>query len=231
MFDGSDTSMSGTGLPGPANYTGFGIPSNADPEMSIPAAGGGGCITTGPFKNWTATLGPIIPSLTYVEPNPDPVGLGRFYNPRCLRRDINQWVSSNFNTDADIAYLITNNTDIAAFWYYLQGDFPNKYLGVHAGGHFTIGGDPGGDFTTSPGDPAFFLHHAMIDYVWWVWQNQDIATRQNAYYGPVALGDPTAPMGTLDDVISIGVGVPIQPSVTSRDVMNTLAGPFCYIYV
>jgi tyrosinase len=28
-------------------------------------------------------------------------------------------------------------------------------MGVHAGGHFTIAGDPAGDFYTSPGDPAF----------------------------------------------------------------------------
>jgi len=25
----------------------------------------------------------------------------------------------------------------------MQGDFPNNYLGVHAGGHFWVGGDPG----------------------------------------------------------------------------------------
>jgi tyrosinase len=26
----------------------------------------------------------------------------------------------------------------------MQGDYPNGYLGIHSGGHYTIGGDPGG---------------------------------------------------------------------------------------
>jgi tyrosinase len=37
---------------------------------------------------------------------------------------------------------------------------------MHAAGHFSIGGD-GGDVFSSPNDPAFFLHHAMVDRVWW----------------------------------------------------------------
>jgi hypothetical protein len=33
----------------------------------------------------------------------------------------------------------------------MQGDFPNNYLGVHAGGHFWVGGDPGkSTFPPSP---------------------------------------------------------------------------------
>jgi hypothetical protein len=32
----------------------------------------------------------------------------------------------------------------------MQGDFPNNYLGVHAGGHFWVGGDPGKFFSTIP---------------------------------------------------------------------------------
>lgn len=42
-------------------------------------------------------------------------------------------------------------------------------LGVHGGGHFSIGLGLQ-DFFASPADPAFFLHHGMIDRVWALWQ-------------------------------------------------------------
>jgi hypothetical protein len=40
-----------------------------------------------------------------------------------------------------------------------------------------MGGDPGRDFFTSPGDPLFYLHHGMIDRTWWIWQSLDKKTR------------------------------------------------------
>ncbi|KAF1972343.1 hypothetical protein BU23DRAFT_555141 [Bimuria novae-zelandiae CBS 107.79] len=43
--------------------------------------------------------------------------------------------------------------------------------GVHSAGHFTISGDSGSDFYTSTGDPAFWLHHSMIDRVRYIWQS------------------------------------------------------------
>jgi hypothetical protein len=34
----------------------------------------------------------------------------------------------------------------------------------------TVGsGDPGADLYTSPGDPAFYLHHGQIDRLWDFW--------------------------------------------------------------
>jgi tyrosinase len=48
-----------------------------------------------------------------------------------------------------------------------QGEFEKNFMGVHTGGHYTIGGDAGSDFYNSPADPAFFPHHGMIDRVWW----------------------------------------------------------------
>jgi tyrosinase len=105
----------------------------------------------------------------------------------------------------------------------------NFCSGVHTGGHFTIGGDPGGDIFTSPGDPAFFLHHAQIDRTWWIWQNQDLKNRQNAIAGTITLNNsPPSRNGTLQDYISLGVNA---VDITIGSAMNTLAGPFCYIYV
>jgi tyrosinase len=131
----------------------------------------------------------------------------------------------------------------------MQGDFPNNYLGVHAGGHFWVGGDPGkpsstpsihksvptnkpypgGDLFASPGDPYFFLHHAQIDRTWWIWQNQDLATRQNAIAGTNTLFNfPPSANTTLDDLLDLGV---LAPKLKIADAMSTLSDQFCYTYV
>jgi tyrosinase len=51
-------------------------------------------------------------------------------------------------------------------------------------GHYAMGGDPGRDVFVSPGDPLFYLHHGMIDLVWFVWQLLDPKTRMQ---GPTAI--------------------------------------------
>lgn len=51
----------------------------------------------------------------------------------------------------------------------LEGPVGTGDLGPHGGGHFAIAGDPGGDLFTSPGDPAFYLHHGQVDRLWTLW--------------------------------------------------------------
>jgi tyrosinase len=93
----------------------------------------------------TANLGPISPTLLI----PELTAITDFSKmfegtPRCLRRDVSAWVSSGWSKDSDSASLINNNTDIGSFQDTMQGDFVKGDYGVHAAGHFTIGGDPGG---------------------------------------------------------------------------------------
>jgi tyrosinase len=175
-------------------------------------------------ESWSVNLGPVSPALPNITPNPSPSGLG--YNPRCLRRDISLAASSGWSKDADVAALIKNADTFYNFSTTMQGDFAAGYLGVHTAGHFTIGGDPGG---ASPGDPMFFLHHAMIDRTWWTWQNLDLEARLYAIGATVTLNNnPPSRNATLDDVIDLGfVGV---PAVTIREASFALGGPFCYIY-
>lgn len=125
--------------------------------------------------------------------------------------------------------LIKDNKDFYWFATNMQGDFPNGFLGVHTAGHFTVGGDPGGDLFASPGDPYFYLHHAMIDRTYWTWQNLDIKNRQYAISATITVNNqPPSRNATLDDTLSLGyVGV---PDITIREASHTLAGPFCYIY-
>lgn len=53
------------------------------------------------------------------------------------------------------------------------------YLGeLKADQPFYLGGDPGGDALFSPLEPAFYLHHAQIDRLYFIWQNLDWDNRQ-----------------------------------------------------
>ncbi|KAI9929822.1 hypothetical protein ASPWEDRAFT_147128 [Aspergillus wentii DTO 134E9] len=221
VFDGSEFSLSGNGEYVPHN----GTPATA--YTTLPAGRGGGCVTTGPFKNMTVNLGPVSPTLQVpgiVAQN----GSGFDYNPRCLRRDISVDASMGWTKDSDVAGLIKNYTTIDPFQTTMQGNFPAGYLGVHTAGHFTIGGDPGGDLFVSPGDPAFFVHHAMIDRVFWIWQNLDPANRRDKVSGTITMmNTPPSRNATLDDIVDLDL---LAEPYRLGDLLDTTAGPFCYVY-
>ncbi|MCJ1387631.1 hypothetical protein MMC18_000474 [Xylographa bjoerkii] len=224
-FDGTAGSMSGNGVYEKHNATNA-LPTGLNP---VPPGPGGGCVTTGPFKNISINLGPVAPTLAEPEVVPGPnMGLG--YNPRCMKRDISPWVSSQWNTDADTFNLIQNNgSNIYWFQTIMQGLFDQGFYGVHTGGHFTFGGDPGGDIFSSPGDPMFWLHHAQIDRVWWIWQNQNIAARLDQVSSTITINNqPPSRNGTLQDTVNLGVNA---PPMAMSNLVSTIAGPFCYIYI
>ncbi|RYP61939.1 hypothetical protein DL771_009946 [Monosporascus sp. 5C6A] len=167
---------------------------------------GGACVTSGPFKDMKVNLGP---------------GASLKYNPRCLKRDLSKSWASQCTADKTNS-LITGSKTIASFQ-----DTMQSFNGVHPGGHFTIGGDPGGDIHASNGDPAFYLHHAMIDRIWWIWQMQDLSTRLTAVGGRTSQGRP----GSLDEDVDIS---DLADSVKLGELLNTMGGKggdFCYIYL
>ncbi|KAK4118647.1 Di-copper centre-containing protein [Parathielavia appendiculata] len=226
LFDGSEGSMGGNGAK--VAHQGIPIPGAPRPYDMIPPGDGGGCVTTGPFKNMTVNLGPIAPTLQQIPRNPRVDGLGS--NPRCLRRDINKHAAAV--TMANYTHsLIRSNSDVYWFQTVMEGQFPQGKWGVHAGGHYTVSGDPAGDFYVSPGDPVFWLHHAMIDRVWWIWQLQDLERRLAQVSMTRTMNNfPPSANGTLDDLSGLGV---LAPDVKVRELMNTmggLEGKFCYVY-
>lgn len=95
-----------------------------------------------------------------------------------------------------------------------------------------MGGDPGRDLYVSPGDPAFYLHHTMMDRVWWLWQIQDPESRvwgDNRIAGTATfLNDPVSPNITADDYVQYGYAA--GPPRQIKELLSTTAGPFCYIY-
>ncbi|KAJ5899314.1 hypothetical protein N7495_004058 [Penicillium taxi] len=227
VFDGSDTSMSGNGAY-VANRSDVILSLGANAPIYLPPGSGGGCVTSGPFKDYKVNLGPealALPgNLTATSVNPFD------YNPRCLKRDLTTKILQKWGNYTSIVDLILANNDIWDFEMVMQGVPGSGSIGVHGAGHYSMGGDPARDVYVSPGDPAFWHHHGMIDRTWWIWQNLDLKNRQNAISGTgTFLNSPVSPNTTLDTVIDIGYsnGGPIA----MRDLMSTTGGPFCYVYV
>ncbi|BCR96037.1 tyrosinase family protein [Aspergillus luchuensis] len=227
VYDGSETSMSGNGycIPNQGNislYLGNYAP------IILPPGTGGGCVTSGPFKNYTVNMGPAALSLpggsTAAVSNP------LNYNPRCLKRSLTTALLQKYNTYPKITSLILDNDDVWDFEMTMQGVPGSGSIGVHGSGHYSMGGDPGRDVYVSPGDPAFWHHHGMIDRVWWIWQNLDLKSREYAISGTgTFLNEPASKNTTLQTVVDLGYanGVPRR----MKDLMSTTKGPFCYAYV
>ncbi|KAF2112630.1 hypothetical protein BDV96DRAFT_648882 [Lophiotrema nucula] len=212
IFDGSDTSISGNGIKTTHSSNGM-----------KPAGSGGGCIEKGPFKNMTVNLGPMA-ALPDTTPPKNPRTDGYGYNPRCIKRDISNYLTNRDATTAKIAALITSSANIATFQNTMQSG-----TGVHPAGHFTISGDPGSDFYVSPGDPAFWLHHGMIDRTWYIWQTQDFANRQQVIAGGTSMmGGGKAQ--SLEDVVDLEVLNVGGKSYKIKELVSTVAGPLCYVY-
>jgi tyrosinase len=176
--------------------------------------------------------------------NPQTNGYG--YNPRCIKRDISGYLVQRDSTYAKVAALITNSKTIGPFQDTMQAS-----AGVHTAGHFTVSGDPGSgtftlliickqavdvakltrssDFYTSPGDPYFFLHHAQIDRVWWIWQAQDFANRQQVIAGGTSMmGGGRAQ--SLEDSIDLEVLNVDGKAYKIKELVSTIGGPLCYVY-
>lgn len=131
LLDGSDTSISGQGAPGCKNQTFTGIPLNTNALIKIPHGVGGGCVTSGPFKDWQVNLGPLFPGSECATLNPNQnftePGYGLGYNPRCLIRDITSFTGEGWLKDDDIVSLL-KSTDYQSFWETLQGGPPPEQL-------------------------------------------------------------------------------------------------------
>lgn len=229
ILDGSAYSMSGDGKY--EEKTGDIVLGGAEglPPLILPTGSGGGCVESGPFVNMSVNLGPVglsTPGGGY-EVNGD--GLG--YNPRCLKRDLTDAVIRKYANATAIAYNILKPREVYDFQMTMQGVPGSGSIGIHGGGHYAMGGDPGRDVNTSPGDPLFYTHHGMIDRVWWIWQLLDQKERTGAkgISGTgTFLDNPPSANTTLDTVIDLGYAA--GPAVTMRDLMSTTNGPFCYTY-
>ncbi|KAI1331377.1 hypothetical protein F5Y16DRAFT_422923 [Xylariaceae sp. FL0255] len=231
IFDGSDTSISGNGeyIPDQGQVV---LGGNGLPPVYLDPGDGGGCVTSGPFKDLVVNLGPAALSepggTTAANPN-GPLS----YNPRCLKRSLTQSINDDYANVTAILSLFLNTHNVYDFQMQMQGIPGSGNIGVHGGGHYTLGGDPGRDVYVSPGDPAFYLHHSMIDRTYWIWQN--LGGPEARFSGTTGLSgtntflnSPPSANTTYEDFVEYGYAA--GPPRQIKDLMRTTSGPFCYIY-
>jgi tyrosinase len=99
------------------------------------------------------------------------------------------------------------------------------YKQIHTAGHYMFPVDPGGDPSTSPGDPVFYFHHGMLDRIWWIWQMQDPENRLNVFPNGQTL------QTLKSDMIDLEFLAPSIPLSEAVDQLGGHGGKFCYIYV
>lgn len=139
VFDGSDTSLSGDGAP--LNYTSTDevvINAGTASEMHLPPGTGGGCVTSGPFANYTLNLGPD--GLATV--NGDGLDNSSYpfaYNPRCLQRSLTDYANQRYANESSVLTLLREPQDVWTFQTLMSGDPTEPELGVHGGGHWSLG--------------------------------------------------------------------------------------------
>ncbi|KAF9869972.1 FAD binding domain-containing protein [Colletotrichum karsti] len=220
VFDGSETSMGSDGLFVPHNG------SIGPPGFHIPSGDGGGCIATGPFANLSANLGPVQPQQDGL------VGVGLEeklrYNPHCVKRDLSNWLASRIYTEDALLNSTIRETakDIASFQTSIDSQ-SYGFPGVHAGGHQTISGS-NSDLYSGVVDPAFYLHHTMVDRMYWLWQALHL-DQAKTISGTITFGNsPPSRNATVDDLIELPF-LGVEPA-TLGSLLDTLDGPYCYVY-
>lgn len=203
VFDGSATSLGSNG-------------SAAD-----------GCIETGPFAGANVSFGPFPPvAWGMVKPENWTAA-----NPRCMQRRLSDDSLALYNNQSDVdAVLASPDITTVLRWMnsaQLLDGFTAK--GVHGGGHSSIGGT-NGDFFGSAQDPAFYVHHAMVDRLWALWQEGHPGMRY-AYNGTSTIFNPpgVTPEVVNSTVMSFGI---VGDPITVGETADPMSGaPYCYVYL
>lgn len=84
-------------------------------------------------------------------------------------------------------------------------DFSAPINGIHGMVHIWVGGTMS-DAGVSPADPIFWMHHANLDRLWWVWYNSSAGGHQNPpLTGSDAVMDPwTYTEADVRNIASLG---------------------------
>jgi tyrosinase len=150
------------------------------------------------------------------------------YNPHCVTRDLSSWLATRIFTDNAFYNALFGDTakDIASFQREIELQ-SSGVPGVHSGGHQTLSGS-NSDLYSGVVDPAFYLHHAMTDRLYWMWQVLH-PKEAKTISGTITFGNnPASRNATLDDLIELPF-LGVEPSPLG-DLLDTMDGPYCYIY-
>ncbi|KAH9273226.1 hypothetical protein BASA83_004515 [Batrachochytrium salamandrivorans] len=155
------------------------------------------CISDGPFAGFMST----------------------FAQKTCISRTIYDGLpgASSFFTPESIYQLVNLQSTFATFR-------TNLERGPHNNVHDGIGGSMG-RLALSANDPIFFLHHANVDRIWYMWQKKN-PLQANSYYGTMSNGRPAS----KTDIMGL-FGASFLPEWTVGMMLDTTSGdPLCYTY-
>ncbi|ETW81995.1 hypothetical protein HETIRDRAFT_384428 [Heterobasidion irregulare TC 32-1] len=181
--------------------------------------------------------------------------------PHTLRRNftlqpfLHSTPTSFFDEPTELANTSFTKSEVSKLVNGFVGDYKGfqayfeSFEGAHSSVHEIMGGDLGGQCpknspanctagpTWSPNEPLFWMHHAMVDKVWYDWQHKNRsnfwafeggsvqAFDNRTYYdeypngaGPALSLNSTMPADGLFD------------QVTVYDVFDTTSGMLCYVY-
>jgi tyrosinase len=89
----------------------------------------------------------------------------------------------------------------------------------------------------TPNDPLFFMHHAMVDKIWYDWQHKSPKNKDVFAGGSVAALDSFANFVRFPNGLPPALGFDSElpgdglwKDVKVSDVMDTVAGKLCYVY-
>jgi len=153
-------------------------------------------------------------------------------------------MNTTFTRESQIKMIHRYSGDFAGFQAFIEG-----FNGSHPAVHGIVGADLTGtcpsnappNCVTGPkwsaNDPLFFLHHSMIDKLWYDWQH---IHKDNfwSFHGGSVGGHNSAsiyakyPTGAPPflNFTSVIPSDGILPKYTIHDVMDTVGGTLCYIY-
>ncbi|KAJ2801083.1 hypothetical protein H4R21_002922 [Coemansia helicoidea] len=148
------------------------------------------CVANGPFSNWEMKVD----------------------SPHCLARKFNQGdsIAPFWPPEALLSMQRTCNQYGA-----LSSGIEN---GCHGAVHLGISGDMSTMF--APNDPFFFLHHGMVDKLWYDWQLAGPGERFQMYDG----------VNYADSGVSADDVIPGYPNMRVKDALDPRNG-LCYVYI
>ncbi|PYH90972.1 Di-copper centre-containing protein [Aspergillus ellipticus CBS 707.79] len=133
----------------------------------------------------------------------------QYPEPHCLKRNFAaQGMYGAEYTAPIVEDIVTNSTTYHEFRERLETG-PHRFI------HLGIGGEM--PELWSSNDPVFFLHHAQIDRLWWLWQRQGANGRFRGYQGAIDVEEVLKFSGLADDL-------------TAGDVVSTETDALCYKY-
>ncbi|KAI1335926.1 hypothetical protein F5Y15DRAFT_220817 [Xylariaceae sp. FL0016] len=161
------------------------------------------------------------------------------YWPHCMERDfVGEAAGADAQRASEAARLgdAVSPSNVEATL--AQPDYDSFFEAFETGAHNSIPQFVRGEWLslTAPNDPVFFLHHAQVDRLWWLWQQRDPETRLREFHGPAqdfltghgGEGDAsTSAEASATDMLPMAGLAPDRHVV---DVMDTEGGFLCYVY-